>query len=85
MDTKYETTTIRNPQPPTSILQKVANSLSDPDSALALSLAAAVPLLRQGRRLAARHPVIAIGLAGILLAGYIMNSKKAEETPETLH
>jgi|FLYM01.1.fsa_nt_gi hypothetical protein len=64
-----------------SYVEKALRTLSDPDSALALSVAALYPILRRGKRIAAKHPVIAATLIGAMAIGFLLN-KSAEGSAE---
>jgi hypothetical protein len=67
-----------------STLQRIADTLSDPDSALALSIAALIPLIRRSKKWAGRHPLLAAGVLGAMAISFFMKQKQEWED-RTLH
>lgn len=68
-----------------SLAEQLVHQLSDPDKAFALSALALVPLFRQGKRLALKHPIALAGVIGLLGLGIYFGQKNRQPPPHLLH
>lgn len=68
-----------------SLAEQLVHQLSDPDKAFALSAMALVPIVKQGKRLALKHPLVFIGAIGLLGLGIYFSQKNKQTPPHLLH